>query len=208
MLRTPCMLTSSTRRRLQYDLAVWSLRFLVALGIFVSILTGWFSAHAGRALLRAPAAPVSTTVAAAPADRWVTLEDAVLDCANQRAHHRAFFVLAYDRAGAHPFVAKLAGPDPCQSASPGPIDGAFISPSAHVSTRDRQGYDLAPGSDVRLFDQFQAPRFLRGSLTRWLVWFGLSLLLTALAVRALWIPDAPAAPPPPPTKSGRAPERG
>ncbi len=184
------------------------LRLLVALGISVCILTGWFAARAARALLDSPDAPLTTTVAAAPDDRWVVLQDAVLDCSTRQTRQRATLVLANDGTGAHPFVAQLVGTKACEGARTRSIDGAFIGPFTRVFLRERQNFDLPPGDDLRVFSQYRAPRFLRRALAWRVAWFGMSLLLTTLAIWALWTADAlrPAASGV--TKSGRAPGRG
>ena len=166
------------------------LRLLVALGVFICILTGSFTAHAARALLRSPDEPVATTVADAPENRWVMLEDAVLDCSHKRVQQRTMLVLANDRSGSHPFVAHVSGVD-CEAASRRPLDGAFIGPFTRVFLRARQNLDLPPGPDLQVFSQFQSPRYLKRALGWRVTWFGLSLLLTALAVWALIAP-APA----------------
>lgn len=184
------------------------LRLLVALGISVCILTGWFAAHAARALLDAPETAEATTVAAAPDHRWVILEDAVLDCSTRQIRQRATLVLANDRAGTHPFVAQLVGTRACENAGRAPIDGAFIGPFTRVFLRERQNFALPPGGDLRVFSQYQAPRFLRRALAWRLTWFGMSLLLTTLAIWAVWSSETTRAARPSMTKSGRAPGRG
>jgi hypothetical protein len=184
------------------------LRLLVALGIFVCILTGWFAAHAARALIESPKSPVSTTVAAAPDNRWVVLQDAVLDCTTRQIRQRATLVLANDRTGTHPFVAQLVGTKACEGPSSRPIDGAFIGPFTRVFLRERQNFDLPPGGDLRVFSQYQAPRFLRRALAWRLTWFGMSLLLTTLAIWAVWTPEPSGPARLAMTKSGRAPGRG
>jgi hypothetical protein len=184
------------------------LRLLVALGLFVCILTGWFAAHAARALVDSPESPLQTTVAAAPDNRWVILQDAVLDCSTRQVRQRATLVLANDRTGTHPFVAQLVGTKACEGAGSRTIDGAFIGPFTRVFLRERQNFDLPPGGDLRVFSQYQAPRFLRRALAWRLTWFGMSLLLTTLAIWAVWTPDAPSSARIPATKSGRAQGRG
>lgn len=183
------------------------LRLLVALGIFMCILTGWFAVHAARTLYDAPSTPLPTTVAEAPDGRWVTLQDAVLDCSTQQNRQRATLVLANDRTGTHPFVAHLAGGRACDAASARPIDGVFVGLFSRVFLRERQSFDLPPGGDLRVFSQLQAPRFLRRALGWRLAWFGLSLLLTTLAVWAVWTSDGSRVAPLSP-KSGRVPGRG
>lgn len=184
------------------------LRLLVALGIFVCILTGWFAAHAAGALVDSPDRPITTTVAAAPDNRWTILEDAVLDCSTRQVRQRATLVLANDRSGAHPFVAQLVGTRACDGAGSRLIEGAFIGPFTRVFLRERQNFDLPPGGDLRVFSQYQAPRFLRRALGWRLTWFGMSLLLTTLAIWSLWTSEASRSPEILATKSGRAPDRG
>lgn len=168
------------------------LRLLVALGIFVCILTGWYAARAARALIDSPRSPASSTVADAPDNRWIVLEDAVLDCSTRQIRQRATLVLANDRSGTHPFVAQLFGTKACDHPAAHPIDGAFIGPFTRVFLRERQDFDLPPGGDLRVFSQYQAPRFLKRALEWRLIWFGMSLLLTVLAIWALWTSEAPA----------------
>jgi hypothetical protein len=96
-------------------------------------------------------------------------------------------VIGEDRAGQHPFVAQLTGRDSCARESQKPLEGAFIGSFSRDFLRERQRLDLPPGDDLRVFSQSQAPRYLRRSLGWRITWFGLSVLLTALAVRALWI---------------------
>ncbi len=167
------------------------IRALVALGILICILSGSSAAVYGWALLRSPDAPLPSTVAAAPQHRWVSLEDAVLDCSTQRTRRGSTLVLAHDRSGAHPFLAQLAGRRACEGSGPGPVDGAFVGPYARVFRWDRKAFDLPGGRDLSVFSQLRAPRFLRRALFRWLAWFGPSLLLTILATRALLAPDSP-----------------
>jgi DNA gyrase/topoisomerase IV subunit B len=183
------------------------LRLLVALGLFLCILTGWFTAHSTLALLRAPAAPLRTTVADAPDQRWVELEDAALDCSTQQVRQRTVLVVGGDRAGGHPFVAQLAGRDGCAQAGLRPLDGAFIGSFSRDFLRQRQSLRLPPGEDLRVFSQSQAPRFLRRSLGWRIAWFALSLLLTGLAARALWT-GQPVLESSPAKKSGRRRDRG
>ncbi len=184
------------------------LQLLVALGLFVCILTGWYATRAARALMDSPARPLETTVAAAPDSRWVILQDAVLDCSTRQIRNRATLVLANDGTGTHPFVAQLVGPRACEAGARTPIDGAFIGPYTRVFLRERQNFDLPPGGDLRVFSQYQAPRFLRRALAWRLTWFGMSLLLTVLALWALWNAEPTRRVPSTATKSGRALGRG
>ncbi len=183
------------------------LQLLVALGISVCILTGWVAVRAARALRDSPEAPLPSTVAAAPDNRWVVLQDAVLDCSTRQIRQRATLVLANDPTGAHPFVAQLAGTRACQGANPRPIDGAFIGLFTRVFLRERQNFELPPGADLRVFSQYRAPRFLRRALGWRVTWFAMSLLLTTLAIWALWTADAARPASGVVTKSGRAPSR-
>ena len=166
------------------------LRLLVALGLFLCILTGWFTAHSTLALLRAPSAPLRTTVAAAPDQRWVELLDAALDCSTQQVRQRTVLVVGDDRSGQHPFVAQLAARDSCALENQRPLEGAFIGSFSRDFLRERQRLDLPPGEDLRVFSQSQSPRYLRRSLGWRIAWFVLSVLLTTLAVRAVWIGQA------------------
>jgi hypothetical protein len=184
------------------------LQLLVALGLFVCILTGWYATRTARALMDSPDHPTSTTVAAAPDNRWVILQDAVLDCSTRQTRNRATLVLANDDTGAHPFVAQLVGTRACDAGTKRTIDGAFIGPFTRVFLRERQNFDLPPGGDLRVFSQYQAPRFLRRALGWRLTWFGMSLLLTVLAIWALWTSESSVLAPSSTTKSGRAVGRG
>ena len=181
------------------------LRLLVALGLVLCILTGWKAALAVLALLRAPSAPLRTTVASAPDHRWVVLTDAVLDCATQQVRERTALVLADDPTGQHLFVAQLARPDAC--AADARLDGAFVGRFTRDFLRERQKLPLDPGPDLRVFSQSQAPRFLRRSIGWWITWFGVSVLVTVLGVRALWAPEAVRTGLTP-AKSGLGPPRG
>ncbi len=160
------------------------LRLLVALGLVLCILTGWKAALGTLVLLRSPDAPLLTTVAGAPEHRWVVLTDAVLDCSTQQVRERTALVLADDASGEHLFVAQLASPDGCAPARR--LDGVFVGRFSREFLRERQKLDLPPGPALRVFSQSQAPRFLRRALGWWITWFGLSVLLTVLGVRALW----------------------
>jgi hypothetical protein len=172
------------------------LRLLVALGLVLCILTGWKAALGTLALLRSRDAPLPTTVARAPEHRWVVLTDAVLDCATQQVRQRTALVLADDASGEHLFVAQLASPDGC--AVTRRLDGVFVERYSRDYLRERQKLDLPPGPALRVFSQSQAPRFLRRALGWQITWFGLSVLLTVLGVRAVWAggPDAIRAPGP------------
>jgi hypothetical protein len=161
------------------------LRLVVALGLFSCILTGWFAGHSTLALLRAPDAPLQTAVADAPDQRWVELADARLDCTTQQVRERTSLVLGDDLAGQHPFVAQLSDRDGCLKASRRPLDGAFVGSFSRDFLRERQGLPLPPGDALRVFSQSQSPRLLRRALGWRFTWFGLSVLLTILAVRAL-----------------------
>ncbi len=163
-----------------------TLRLVVAVGLFFCVITAGFAWYSGRALWLSPSAPERTTVAAAPANRWVHLEDAVLDCSSEKVRPRYPLVRANDRAGLHPFVAQLSGRIPCAEASAGPLEGAFIGRFSRMFLAVRQDFSLPPGEDVAVFSQFEAPPYLRRALLWRLTWFGLSLLVTVLAVSALW----------------------
>jgi hypothetical protein len=181
------------------------LRLLVAIGACLCIFTGWFAAHAALALLRTPSRPLRTTVAAAPDRRWVVLTDAVLDCATQQVRQRTALVLADDTSGAHPFVAQLARRDACARSAE--LDGAFVGRFSRDFLRERQHLPIDPGPDLRVFSQSQAPRWLRRSLAWRLSWFALSILVTALGVRALWAPEAVRSQSTGPAKIGLGPHR-
>jgi len=73
----------------------------------------------------------------------------------------------------------------------------------------RQDFALPPGEDVAVFSQFEAPAYLRRALGWRLTWFGLSLLVTVLAMSALWAsePQPRSSVQRRPTKSGRVPAR-
>jgi hypothetical protein len=180
------------------------LQLLVALGLFVCILTGWYAARAARALMDSPDHAVSSTVAAAPDNQWVILQDVVLDCSTRQIRDRSTLVLANDGSGAHPFVAQLVGTRACKAGTRRSIEGAFIGPFTRVFLRQRHDFDLPPGDDLRVFSQYQAPRFLRRALAWRLTWFGMSLLLTVLALWALWTSETSRLAPSAATKSGRA----
>jgi hypothetical protein len=191
-----------------------TLRLVVAVGLFFCVITAGFAWYSGRALWLSPSSPKRTTVADAPDRRWVVLEDAVLDCATERVTQRSGLHAAYtlvrasDRSGGRTFVAQLAGADSCEAAAEKPLDGAFIGRFSRMFLAVRQDFALPPGEDVTVFSQFEAPRFLRRALGWRLTWFGLSLLVTVLAMSALWAAE----PQPRPlqrrmTKSGRVPAR-
>jgi len=181
-------------------------RLLVALGLVLCILTGWKTALGVLGLLRAPNAPLRTTVASAPDHRWVVLTDAVLDCATQQVRQRTALVLADDATGQHLFVAQLARPDACASTTR--LEGAFVGRFSRDFLRERQKISLDPGPDLRVFSQSQAPRYLRRAIGWWITWFGMSVLITVLGVRALWAPETVRSGWTPPAKSGLGPRRG
>jgi hypothetical protein len=183
------------------------LRLLVALGISVCILTGWLAAEDARTVLGAPDAPLATTVAGAPENRWVMLQDAVFDCSTRRARLRSTLLLANDRTGTHPFLARLAGTRACDTLGSRPVDGVFLGAATRPAQRERQLFELPSGSHARLFSQLRAPRFVRRALPWEFTWFGLSLLLTVLAVWSLWTSEPPRPAAFAVTKSGRAPGR-
>lgn len=163
-----------------------TLRLVVAVGLFFCVITAGFAWYSGRALWLSPAAPEHTTVAAAPANRWVVLDDAVLDCSSEKVRPRYSLVRANDRSGLHPFVAQLSGRNPCAQASAKPLDGAFIGRFSRMFLAVRQDFALPPGEDVAVFSQFESPAYLKRALGWRLTWFGLSLLVTVLAMSALW----------------------
>ncbi len=191
-----------------------TLRLVVAVGLFFCVITAGFTWYSGRALWNAPASPRKTNVADAPDNRWVVLEDAVLDCSTERSRprnglHSAYtLVRATDRAGAHAYVAQLAGESSCSAAARKPLDGAFIGRFSRMFLAVRQNFALPPGEDMAVFSQFEAPRYLKRALGWRLTWFGLSLLVTVLAVSALWAAEPQQrAVQPRATKSGRVPAR-
>jgi hypothetical protein len=200
-------LRSGLRATPATGLGSMGLRLLVALGLASCILTGWSAARSTLALLRAPALPLRTSVAEAPDQQWVELVDARLDCRTQRLRLRSALVLGDDLTGQHPFVAQLGERDGCAEASGRPLDGAFVGAFSRDFLRERQGMPLPPGDPLRVFSQSQSPRHLRRVLGWRLTWFGLSALLTILAVRTLWIP-APAPARAGAEKSGRRRGRG
>ena len=161
-------------------------RLLATVGLVICIVWGWSAAQAGAVLLRSPGAPLPTTVAAAPDQRWVVLDDAVVDCRPRAENQRVTFVLANDRSGANPFLAQLVGAGPCHPSPGERLDGVFVGRFTRDFLRERQRLDLPPGDDLRVFSQAQAPRHLWRSLGRRLTWFGLGLLLLLLAIRGLW----------------------
>ncbi len=199
--------SSATRGTAATGIGGTGLRLLVGLGLVCCVVTGWFAARAALALLRAPEAPLRTTVAEAPDQRWVELADAQLDCSTQQVRQQFALVLGDDRAGRHPFVAQLEEPDGCAAASRRPLDGAFVGSFSRDFLRERQGLPLPPGDALRVFSQSQSPRLLRHALGWRATWLGLSLLLTILAVRTLWRPQ-PAPARGRAQKSGRQRERG
>ncbi|HET6412081.1 MAG TPA: hypothetical protein VFG53_08475 [Anaeromyxobacter sp.] len=185
------------------------LRLLVALGISVCILSAWKATSAARDLLSTPDEPVTTAVAGAPERRWVKLEDAVLDCSSRQVRQLETLVLANDRSGTRPFVVELVGSGThvCERRARGTLEGAFVGPSSVVFRHERDVF-LPSGSNLPVFSERKAPRFLRRALEWRLAWFVMSLLLTTLAIWAVWTSEASAPARPAPPKSGRAPDRG
>jgi len=185
------------------------LRLLVALGISVCILSAWKATSAARDLLATPDDPVTTTVADAPERRWVKLEDGVLDCSKRQVRQLETLVLANDRSGTRPFLAELvgAGTHVCEHRTHGALEGAFVGPFSVVFRHERDVF-LPPGGDLPVFSERKAPRFLRRALEWRLTWFVMSLLLTTLAIWAVWTTEASAPARRELPKSGRVPDRG
>ncbi len=185
-----------------------TLRLVVAIGLFFSVITAGFAWYSARALWSSPATPAPSTVANAKDNQFVRLVDAVLDCKNAREKERYTLVRATDTAGEHAFVAQLAGKDSCARAAERPLEGAFIGRFSRKFLASRQDFALRPGEDVAVFSQFEAPKYLKKALGWRLTWFGLSLLVTILAMNALGAARPADAPVPRRvTKSGRVPAR-
>lgn len=164
-----------------------ALRLVAGLGVAACVVFGGMAANTAWAIWRAPAGPSPSTVAAAPENRWVALEDAVLLCPPPDEPRR--LVRARTRDGAIRFLVYLE--DPARCADIQRLDGAFIGKFSREFLRARGGLEIPPGKDVRVFSQLEAPRFLRGRLGRQLRWFGVSLLIAVLAIRAVWRREPP-----------------
>jgi hypothetical protein len=181
-----------------------ALRLVAGLGVAACVVFGGMAASTGLAIWRAPAGPAPSTVAAAPENRWVLLEDAVLVCPPPDRPRR--LIRAHDREGTTRFLVYLEDPKRCPEVQR--LDGAFIGKFSREFLRARAGLQIPPGQDERVFSQLEAPRFLRGRLGRQLQWFGVSLLIAVLAIRAVWRREPPQRPLQRRlTKSGRVPAR-
>ena len=177
-----------------------ALRLLAGLGVFCCVLIGGKASNTAWTIWRAPDQPAPSTVAAAPDNTWVVLQDAVLDCPPPGKTWR--LVRAHAREGGDRFLVYLA--DPARCATTASLDGAFIGKFSRAFLSMRLGVKIPPGADARIFSQVESPRFLWRRLISDLTWFGSSLLVTMLAIRALWRREAAAASSAGATKSGRA----
>jgi hypothetical protein len=176
-----------------------ALRLLAGLGVFSCVLIGGKASNTAWTIWRAPDRPAPSTVAAAPDNAWVLLQDAVLDCPAPGKNWR--LVPAHAREGGDRFRVYLEDPSRC--ATTASLDGAFIGKFSRATLR-MQGVKIPPGADERIFSQLESPPFLWRRLGSDLAWFGASLLVVMLAIRALWRREAAGATTASVTKSGRA----
>jgi hypothetical protein len=182
------------------------LRLLAAAGMFGCVLIGGKACNTSWTIWHTPSRPSPTTVAAAPDKNWVVLQDATLECPPAGQVRR--LTRAHGSSGDR-FLVYLEDPVTCPTVTV--LDGAFIGKFSRTFLRMRQGVRIPPsGGEERVFSQLESPRFLWRRLGSDLTWFGSFLLLTMLAIRALWRREPAPAPRPMParlSKSGRFPVR-
>jgi hypothetical protein len=160
---------------------------LVALGAIGLLLVGPTVAKFATVIVRSGSAPVATTVAAAPADTWVRLTDAVLRCETRKVvagRVATTIILGRDAAGAHPFVASFTGEVGCDAAGAS-VDGVFMPGVVDAEALGRAGVDVRGEKDLRFLSQALRPAGMKVALRRGIAWLLASALLVVLGVLSL-----------------------
>jgi hypothetical protein len=117
-----------------------------------------------RAISAAGSSPVPSTVATAPAGRWVTLTDAKLRCESRAVYKDSMtFFLATDAGLAAPFLAQFVGVVACDAAAAN-IHGAFIPDPLTMADLAHYGVDAKGAASLRLFTPLATPKYLRMAL--------------------------------------------
>lgn len=91
-----------------------------------------------RTAATAGAAPIATSVADAPARKWVRLTDAKVRCESVKSARGVHIAIATDAAGAHPFVTQLSNPEKCETAR---LEGLFLDERVSAA-RVKEAYGL------------------------------------------------------------------
>ena len=152
-------------------------------GAVGTLSTGWVTGGAAIALVREPAAPPRVALPSAPAETYLRLEGAVLDCDTRAVRDGTTLVLGADPAGGHPFVAQLVGEVRCDdivlegSFRPGKFTRGYFLQQHRLS--------LPEGEDVRLFTDEPSRRYQKDLLARTVPWLALAILILALGIRGL-----------------------
>ncbi len=148
-----------------------------------TLATGWVAGGAAAALVRHPAPPPRVALSRAPAESYLRLDDAVLDCDTRAVRDGSTLVLGADPSRAHPFVAQLVGEVRCKdivlegSFRPGHFTRAYF--------QQRHRLPLPDGEDVRLFTEAPSPRYQKDRLTRTVPRLALAVLILALGIRGI-----------------------
>jgi hypothetical protein len=101
-----------------------------------------------RTAATAGAAPSPTSVADAPARKWVRLTDAKVRCDSVRSARGVHVAIATDTAGAHPFVIQLADPEKCDTAR---LEGLFLDERVTAARlKEAYGLEVAGSPDLRV----------------------------------------------------------
>ncbi len=153
---------------------------LVLIGALWSFRVLPIAVNSGKAYFRAGSAPVPTSVAGAPDERWIRLEDARLRCETRSVQKRFTYFLAEPTQGGAPFVVQLSGDVPCEGAR---LEGGFV-PGSYTRAwfKENLGLDVPGEGDLRLFSQALSPGYLRGIFA-----VSVALLVAGLAVLAVGI---------------------
>jgi hypothetical protein len=101
-----------------------------------------------RTAAAAGAAPMPTSVADAPARKWVRLTDAKVRCETVKSARGVHVAVATDAAGAHPFLTQLTDPEKCETAR---LEGLFLDERVTATRlKDAYGLDVSGTPDLRV----------------------------------------------------------
>ncbi|MFO0581185.1 MAG: hypothetical protein U0229_02840 [Anaeromyxobacter sp.] len=150
---------------------------LLALGGLVASLAGQTTWSTWQNL---SAGPVSATVASAPAEQWITLEDAAVRCDTRRTAGRSAFYEASPKAGGEVFLVQVADDQPCEGLV---LQGGFGRDRLSAeSIRSRLGVEPPRQGDARVFNVL-GPDFMKRALYVAGPLFLLGLATIALGLR-------------------------
>lgn len=153
----------------------------VGLGLLVTVVAGQAAWQVGSSLRGLGDAPAAATVANAPPNTWLRLEDAAVRCETRRSVANATYFDATSRDGKETFLFQGLGEVSCESAK---LEGGFL-PGRYTGewVQTKLKVEPPPGSDFRIFSQMLTPEFLRKALYTSLPMLALGLLMTFVAFR-------------------------